>query len=56
MDKDPPSPCTGVCRLSPDQVCLGCGRSLAEIAAWPTLAPAGKRAVLARLAGRGRGL
>jgi len=31
------SPCTGVCRIDePSGWCIGCARSLAEIAAWPT--------------------
>jgi predicted Fe-S protein YdhL (DUF1289 family) len=31
------SPCTGVCRIdAPSGWCVGCARSLAEIAAWPT--------------------
>jgi predicted Fe-S protein YdhL (DUF1289 family) len=31
----PLSPCTGTCELDALGICLGCGRSLAEIAAWP---------------------
>ncbi|TAN22364.1 MAG: DUF1289 domain-containing protein [Acidobacteria bacterium] len=30
------TPCTGVCQ-APDGVCAGCGRTLAEIAAWRAL-------------------
>jgi len=48
-----PSPCTGVCRI--DQAtgwCKGCARTLAEIADWPRLPAAGRRAVLAKLPGR----
>lgn len=52
---DPPSPCIGVCRLDPDRrVCLGCGRTLAEIARWRDASPAERRAILARLAARRR--
>ncbi len=29
-----PSPCTGVCRLAADEVCIGCGRTRSEIAIW----------------------
>jgi predicted Fe-S protein YdhL (DUF1289 family) len=50
------SPCTGLCTI--DQAsgrCRGCRRTLDEIAAWPTLDEAGKRAVLARLARRSDG-
>jgi predicted Fe-S protein YdhL (DUF1289 family) len=36
-----------ICVLSDDgRVCLGCGRTPDEIAAWPDLDDAGKRAVL----------
>lgn len=30
----PESPCTGVCRLDGAGVCLGCGRTGAEIGEW----------------------
>jgi predicted Fe-S protein YdhL (DUF1289 family) len=30
----PASPCTGVCRLNPQEVCVGCGRTLDEIVDW----------------------
>src|SRR5690349_22599845 len=29
------SPCINVCRLDHEQVCVGCGRTIAEIAVWP---------------------
>lgn len=48
---DPPSPCVDVCVLDENgEYCLGCGRSLEEIATWATLTPDQKRAVLRRLA------
>ena len=28
------SPCIGVCELGEDEVCLGCGRTLDDIAIW----------------------
>jgi predicted Fe-S protein YdhL (DUF1289 family) len=41
------SPCTGVCRLdATGDFCLGCKRSLDEIADWSMLSDAEKRAVL----------
>ena len=48
-----PSPCTNVCRVD-DRTgwCVGCGRTLAEIAAWSTLDDDHKRAVWAALARR----
>jgi predicted Fe-S protein YdhL (DUF1289 family) len=30
-----PSPCRDVCRLDTAGVCVGCGRTLAEIEEWP---------------------
>lgn len=45
-----PSPCTNVCRMdAATGYCLGCRRTLDEIAAWASLDDAGKRAVWARL-------
>lgn len=41
------SPCIEVCRMSPDTgYCEGCGRTIAEIAAWSEYSDAQKRAVL----------
>lgn len=28
------SPCIKVCKIDEDQMCIGCGRTLSEIAAW----------------------
>lgn len=51
--QDPPSPCIDVCRMNPEtKLCEGCLRTLDEIAAWASLTPAQKRAVLERLASR----
>ena len=45
--KDPPSPCDSTCRIDPlTSWCLGCKRTLREIADWPMLSAAEKRAVL----------
>jgi len=33
MTKAPPSPCTNICKIE-GGICLGCGRTLGEIAAW----------------------
>ena len=47
------SPCVKVCSIDATTGwCLGCGRSMAEIASWSTLAPERRRAVLADLDGR----
>jgi len=29
------SPCIGICKLDPLQICVGCGRHVDEIVAWP---------------------
>lgn len=47
----PESPCIGDCRLDDQRChCLGCGRTLNEIANWSRMSVADKRAVLQRLA------
>jgi uncharacterized protein len=53
-EDDPSSPCIDVCRMNPQTgLCDGCLRTLDEIAAWSTLTPAEKRAVLEQLPLRG---
>ena len=45
-----PSPCVSVCMLDPSgRTCIGCFRTLDEIAAWGTLDPAAKRRIVAEL-------
>lgn len=39
-------PCIGVCKFS-DSICLGCGRSKAEIKAWKKLDKSEQRLVMA---------
>lgn len=47
------SPCNGVCRLdAATGWCLGCGRTIDEIAAWSTLDDDGRRRVWAALPAR----
>jgi len=47
------SPCTKVCVIDPrNGLCLGCRRTLDEIAGWPEYDDAQKREVLARLSQR----
>ena len=49
----PPSPCNSVCRIDPETgLCLGCKRTLEEIADWPMLSGGEKRALLERLKSR----
>jgi hypothetical protein len=52
-----PSPCTGICTLDPQDLCIGCGRTLSEIAEWSSAGPARQRGIAVaaaeRLAARG---
>jgi hypothetical protein len=48
-----PSPCIDVCKVDASTgLCVGCGRTLDEIAAWSTLDDDGKRAVWSELPAR----
>lgn len=45
-----PSPCTLICTIdTPSGVCLGCGRSLGEIAEWGQASEDRQRVILAGL-------
>lgn len=45
-----PSPCTGICRIDPaTDRCMGCRRTLDEIADWPALPPKAQRRLLDKL-------
>lgn len=46
------SPCNKVCAIDADGICLGCRRSLAEIAAWSTASDAERRAILESIKAR----
>ncbi len=49
------TPCIRVCILDPATgICAGCHRTGAEIAAWSTMTPEARRAVMAELPGRAR--
>jgi predicted Fe-S protein YdhL (DUF1289 family) len=47
-----PSPCVFVCRLDAQGLCMGCRRSLDEIAEWPRASEARRREILRELASR----
>jgi predicted Fe-S protein YdhL (DUF1289 family) len=49
----PASPCMNVCVLDSERVCVGCGRTLDEIARWGRMSAAEQWVVVARL-DRGR--
>jgi predicted Fe-S protein YdhL (DUF1289 family) len=47
------SPCIAVCLIDPRTgLCLGCGRTLPEIARWPRLASTERQAIMSSLAQR----
>jgi uncharacterized protein len=45
----PASPCVNVCVLDPGGTCVGCGRSIDEIAGWGRMSAAEQWQVIARL-------
>ncbi|MBY0301075.1 MULTISPECIES: DUF1289 domain-containing protein [Sphingomonas] len=54
-DDVPASPCNLVCTMDPvSGLCLGCYRTIGEIAGWSSADTAEKRAILARIAERER--
>ncbi|PZU50360.1 MAG: DUF1289 domain-containing protein [Sphingomonas sp.] len=46
-----PSPCRNICRMARG-LCIGCNRTLQEIADWPTAPDVERRAILARAKAR----
>jgi uncharacterized protein len=50
------SPCIGTCTVGPDGLCLGCFRSLDEIAGWMGLSADQRRAIMASLPERAQSL
>jgi predicted Fe-S protein YdhL (DUF1289 family) len=46
------SPCINVCTLDAQKVCIGCGRTIEEIAVWSRLGDEERRAVCERAQGR----
>lgn len=47
------TPCINICLLDDaSRTCVGCGRTLAEIAAWATMSDAERRAIMAALPAR----
>lgn len=50
---DVTSPCVKTCRIDDASgFCVGCGRTLDEIAAWGSLSEAGRRDIMSRLSNR----
>ena len=47
------SPCMKICTYEPEAgLCLGCGRTLSEIAGWETFTDAERRRIMAELPAR----
>nr|WP_111301987.1 DUF1289 domain-containing protein [Paracoccus saliphilus] len=47
------SPCIQICQIDPDaNLCVGCFRSLTEIACWGSMTPQARRAVMHDLPAR----
>ncbi|WP_447526076.1 DUF1289 domain-containing protein [Parasphingorhabdus sp. NYA22] len=47
------SPCNDICTIDrPSGLCVGCGRSLSEIAEWGSASPGRKREIFSLLPGR----
>lgn len=48
----PDSPCQGICALDERALCIGCRRTMEEIAAWEDLGAEDQWHVIAQLPGR----
>jgi predicted Fe-S protein YdhL (DUF1289 family) len=47
------TPCVNICLLDSETgLCVGCGRSIAEIASWASMSDRERRAIMAQLAKR----
>jgi predicted Fe-S protein YdhL (DUF1289 family) len=44
-----PSPCVDICRLDAQGLCVGCRRTIDEIAEWPRASEARRREILREL-------
>ncbi|MFT3857615.1 MAG: DUF1289 domain-containing protein [Aquabacterium sp.] len=51
-DDAPLSPCVRLCTLNDDDVCVGCGRTLADITGWSRMDAAAQRACIERARAR----
>jgi predicted Fe-S protein YdhL (DUF1289 family) len=49
----PDTPCVAVCSTTFDEVCRGCGRTVAEVAQWVALPAQQKEAVWRRISEQG---
>ena len=46
------SPCTGICTLGAEDICIGCGRTIDDIAEWSRAPAARQRAIVEAAASR----
>jgi predicted Fe-S protein YdhL (DUF1289 family) len=49
----PDTPCVAVCSTTFDDICRGCGRTVAEVAHWVSMAPEQKEVVWRRILAQG---
>ncbi|WP_338050073.1 DUF1289 domain-containing protein [Rhodovibrio sodomensis] len=49
FDSTVASPCIAICQLGPDDLCVGCLRTMDEIRDWPIMTAEEKRTVLASI-------
>ena len=49
----PDTPCVAVCSTTFDEVCRGCGRTVAEVAHWVSMSADAKELVWQRILGQG---
>jgi predicted Fe-S protein YdhL (DUF1289 family) len=49
IDAAVPSPCVDICRLDAQGLCVGCRRTIDEIAEWPRASEARRREILREL-------
>jgi predicted Fe-S protein YdhL (DUF1289 family) len=52
-EERPDSPCIQVCIPTVAGSCVGCGRMLDEVSAWPTMPPEQKRLIWERILSEG---
>ena len=43
------SPCVGLCKMDQGAICIGCGRSLQEIAKWTSMTDQERQEIMDRL-------
>jgi len=53
LPQRPDTPCVAVCSTTFDEVCRGCGRTVAEVAHWVAMTPEQKEIVWRRILAEG---